>query len=225
MQVAGWNTPQVRSAPMVSALTLFCQALRSTTTSATPGWAYIDALTVNNVLALTGLCDYDDQLLAQTRGEAQNWTATVVQRIEYVQAHGSPSTRSGPTATTRPSPTTTRPRTTTTASSSTACFGQCKYAFPQPDTDGFISAQLNEVKEAVGCPDPGGCDATPAQHIIEVSVTMCAGASGVADAGHGASGFSLALSDGTQAKRDGVTADSNVSSAFGNYGAVAPHRA
>lgn len=48
-------------------------------------WAYLSLMTVHNALAIAGLCDYDDQALAQTRSEAQTWDYTVVQRILSVQ--------------------------------------------------------------------------------------------------------------------------------------------
>lgn len=47
-------------------------------------WAYIDMFTVRNVFGVTGFCDYDTQDLAETRGEAQNWTSAVLKRITQV---------------------------------------------------------------------------------------------------------------------------------------------
>jgi hypothetical protein len=124
------------------------------------------------------------------------------------------------TTTTR-STTTTQPSTTTSGQSPTVCTGPCKFTFPQPDTDGFISAALNSVTQGVACPDPGFCDATGSQQIDDVNVTMCAGPSGAPN-GTDPSNFSFALSDNTQAPSDSATFDSSVSTAFGNYGAIAP---
>ena len=133
------------------------------------------------------------------------------------------TTRTGTTTTT----TTTTTSTTTTSSSTTtvalptSCSGPCKFTFPEPDENGFASVQLNSVTENVPCPDPGGCDASAGQEIIDVNATLCAGASGVNDGSGDIDNFALALSNGTQASQDSVTFDSSVPTAFGNYGALA----
>jgi hypothetical protein len=126
-----------------------------------------------------------------------------------------------PTTTTSSRPTTTQPTTTTSAQPSNICTGPCKFSFPVADTDGFASVALNSLTQGVSCPDPGACDATGSQQIDDTNVTMCAGPSGAPN-GTDPSNFSLALSDGTQASQDSVTFDSNVPTALGNYGAIAP---
>lgn len=137
------------------------------------------------------------------------------------------TTTTSATTTTRPSTTTTARSTTTTtsstttAASSTTCAGPCKFSFPEPDENGFVSVQLNSVTENVACPDPGACDATGAQQVVDVNVTLCAGPGGVNDGSGDIDNFALALSNGTQASQDSVTFDSNVPTAFGAYGALA----
>lgn len=118
------------------------------------------------------------------------------------------------------------PPTTTTLppNAATVCNGPCSFAFPQATSSGVISVAMNSVTQDVACPDPGFCDATVNQQIDDVSVTVCAGASGDTDVASAIYNFSLALADNTQATTDFVTFDSSVPTAFGNYGPVAPNQ-
>ena len=104
------------------------------------------------------------------------------------------------TSTTTP-PTTAAPTTTTANSSSTSCVGPCTFTFPAPDYNDFTSVEFNSITQGVQCPNAqtGGCAATSAQQIDQVSVTMCAGGSGV-------QGVSKALTDFTLTSASGATA-------------------
>ena len=69
----------------------------------------------------------------------------------------------------------------------------------------------------------GGCDATPAQQLDDVNISVCAGQNGATDIGFGVPGdLSLDLTNATQASQDDVTDDSSVPTAFGNYSTLAP---
>ena len=68
----------------------------------------------------------------------------------------------------------------------------CTFTFPAPDYNDFTSVEFNGITQGVQCPNAqtGGCAATSAQQIDQVSITMCAGGSGV-------QGVSKALTDFT----------------------------
>lgn len=53
---------------------------------------------------------------------------------------------------------------------------------------------------------------------------MCAGPEGASDASLAIPDYALALAGGGQAELDSVTFDSDISGAFGSYGAVAPRQ-
>jgi sugar lactone lactonase YvrE len=137
-----------------------------------------------------------------------------------------------PTTTARPAATTTAPAATTSTPAATTttgpvggtCSEPCQFTFPQDDENGFASVTLVGVTQNVDCPDPGNCDASEGvdEQIDAVAVTMCAGTSGSDSGGAAIENFSLLLADGTQADQDSVSEDSNVSAAFGNYGALNP---
>jgi hypothetical protein len=123
------------------------------------------------------------------------------------------------TPTTAPAPTT-----TTSANSSTSCIGPCTFTFPAPDYNGFVSVELNNVTPAVQCPNSqnGGCAATSAQQIDQVSITMCAGQGPVDGVSKGITDFTLTEASGATATIDPVSSSPTVSTAFGNFSTLAP---
>jgi hypothetical protein len=123
------------------------------------------------------------------------------------------------TPTTAPAPTT-----TTSANSSTSCVGPCTFTFPAPDYNGFVSVELNNVTPAVQCPNSqnGGCAATSAQQIDQVSITMCAGVGPVNGVSKGITDFTLTSASGATASLDPVSSSPTVSTAFGNFSTLAP---
>ena len=99
-------------------------------------------------------------------------------------------TEAGKPATTT---TTAAPTTTTSANSSTSCVGPCTFTFPAPDYNDFTSVEFNGITQGVQCPNAqtGGCAATSAQQIDQVSITMCAGGSGVQGVSKAITNFTL----------------------------------
>ncbi len=129
-------------------------------------------------------------------------------------------TEAGKPATTT---TTAAPTTTTSANSSTSCVGPCTFTFPLPDYNDFASVELNNVTPAVQCPNSqnGGCAATSAQQIDQVSITMCAGGGGVNGVPKGITNFTLTAASGATASLDPVSSNPVVSTAFGNFSTLA----
>jgi hypothetical protein len=120
-------------------------------------------------------------------------------------------------------PTTAAPTTTTAASSSTSCVGPCTFTFPEPDYNDFTSVEFNGITQGVQCPNAqtGGCAATSAQQIDQVSITMCAGGSGVQGVSKALTNFTLEAASGATATLDPVTSSPTVSIAFGNFSTLA----
>jgi len=75
----------------------------------------------------------------------------------------------------------------------------------------------------VQCPNAqtGGCAATSAQQIDQVSVTMCAGGSGVQGVSKALTDFTLTSASGATASLDPVSSNPDVSTAFGNFSTLA----
>jgi len=129
----------------------------------------------------------------------------------------------GSTSTTTP-PTTAAPTTTTSQSTSaTSCVGPCTFTFPEPDYNDFTSVQFNGITQGVQCPNAqtGGCSATSADQIDQVSITMCAGGSGVQGVAKALTDFTLTAATGATASLDTVSSSATVSSAFGNFSTLA----
>jgi hypothetical protein len=122
------------------------------------------------------------------------------------------------TPTTAPAPTT-----TTSANSSTACVGPCTFTFPAPDYNDFTKVEFNGITQGVQCPNAqtGGCAATSAQQIDQVSITMCAGGSGVQGVSKALTDFTLEAASGATASLDPVSSSPDVSTAFGNFSTLA----
>jgi hypothetical protein len=122
------------------------------------------------------------------------------------------------TPTTAPAPTT-----TTSANSSTACVGPCTFTFPTADYNDFTSVEFNGITQGVQCPNAqtGGCAATSAQQIDQVSITMCAGGSGVQGVSKALTDFTLEAASGATASLDPVSSSPDVSTAFGNFSTLA----
>jgi hypothetical protein len=110
-------------------------------------------------------------------------------------------------------PTTTTPPTTLPAAPATQCAGPCKFTFPSVDDNGIASVGLNAVTQGVPCPDV--CDASPAQQIDDVNISVCAGPSGATNIGVILGDLSLDLTNATQAAQDSVTYDSRTPSMKG----------
>ena len=53
-----------------------------------PCWAFATISRVNNVIAVTGFCDYQDNGLPADAQEAQAWAAIAVSRIQVLDKHG-----------------------------------------------------------------------------------------------------------------------------------------
>ena len=133
--------------------------------------------------------------------------------------------------TTAPTTTTVPPSTTTTLASgsgqgpytSNQCNLPCTFQFSQPAPTGLDAVGVTALATDVFCPDLARCLTVPHEQLDDISVTECAGPTGVADAGTTAQGFGLSLlyqDDGWQL--DPVTYDKTVANALGNYGAIAP---
>lgn len=120
-------------------------------------------------------------------------------------------------------PTTVAPTTTTGGNSSTSCVGACTFTFPAPDYNDFTSVEFNGITQGVQCPNAqtGGCAATSAQQIDQVSITMCAGGSGVQGVSKALTDFTLEAASGATASLDPVTSSATVSTAFGNFSTLA----
>jgi hypothetical protein len=129
-------------------------------------------------------------------------------------------TEAGQPATTT---TTAAPTPTTGAHTSTTCVGSCTFTFPAPDYNDFTSVEFNGITQGVQCPNAqtGGCAATSAQQIDQVSITMCAGGSGVQGVSKALTDFTLTAASGATAALDPVSSNPNVSTAFGNLSTLA----
>jgi hypothetical protein len=121
--------------------------------------------------------------------------------------------------TTAPAPTTT----TSPSSSATSCTGPCTFTFPAPDYNDFTSVEFNGITQGVQCPNAqnGGCAATSAQQIDQVSITMCAGGSGVQGVSKALTDFTLTAASGATASLDPVSSNPDVSTGFGNFSTLA----
>jgi hypothetical protein len=121
--------------------------------------------------------------------------------------------------TTAPAPTTT----TSPSSSATSCTGPCTFTFPAPDYNDFTSVEFNGITQGVQCPNAqnGGCAATSAQQIDQVSITMCAGGSGVQGVSKALTDFTLTAASGATASLDPVSSSPDVSTGFGNFSTLA----
>ncbi len=120
-------------------------------------------------------------------------------------------------------PTTVAPTTTTGGNSSTSCVGACTFTFPAPDYNDFTSVEFNGITQGVQCPNAqtGGCAATSAQQIDQVSITMCAGGSGVQGVSKALTDFTLEAASGATASLDPVSSNPDVSTGFGNFSTLA----
>ena len=129
----------------------------------------------------------------------------------------------GTTTTTTPPTTAPAAPPTTSQSSSTSCTGSCTFTFPAPDYNDFTSVEFNGITQGVQCPNAqsGGCAATSAQQIDQVSITMCAGGSGVQGVGKALTDFTLTAASGATASLDHVTSNPDVSTGFGNFSTLA----
>jgi hypothetical protein len=112
---------------------------------------------------------------------------------------------------------------TTTADTATSCVGSCTFTFPTADYNDFTSVEFNGITQGVQCPNAqnGGCAATAAQQIDQVSITMCAGASGVVGVPKAITDFTLEAASGATASLDPVSSSATVSTAFGNFSTLA----
>jgi hypothetical protein len=119
--------------------------------------------------------------------------------------------------------TTAAPTPTTVSNSSTSCVGSCTFTFPAPDYNDFTSVEFNGITQGVQCPNAqtGGCAATSAQQIDQVSVTMCAGGSGVQGVSKALTDFTLTAASGATAALDPVSSNPDVSTGFGNFSTLA----
>ncbi len=120
-------------------------------------------------------------------------------------------------------PTSVAPTTTTVANTSASCVGPCTFTFPAPDYNDFTSVEFNSITQGVQCPNAqtGGCAATSAQQIDQVSITMCAGGSGVQGVSKALTDFTLEAASGATASLDPVSSSATVSTAFGNFSTLA----
>jgi hypothetical protein len=136
-----------------------------------------------------------------------------------VKVTEAPKVSTTTTPTTAPAPPTTTPQ----SSSATSCVGPCTFTFPAPDYNDFTSVEFNSITQGVQCPNAqtGGCAATAAQQIDQVSVTMCAGGSGVQGVSKALTDFTLTAASGATASLDPVTSSPDVSTAFGNFSTLA----
>ncbi|HEY1762748.1 MAG TPA: hypothetical protein VGG17_09165 [Acidimicrobiales bacterium] len=148
-----------------------------------------------------------------TFAEAANSTAVdkTISLWVYAEGHGRRSSR--------------RAATFTEAATPTSCTGPCTFTFPAPDDEGVASVTINSVSEGVAWPDPlqvqyGLTDLPAGDQLEEVSVTTCAGPTGINDGSLMSFELPLVLSTGSQASVDSVTFDSTVAGAFGIYGAI-----
>jgi hypothetical protein len=148
-----------------------------------------------------------------TFAEAANLTTSIKKFSLWVYAEGHGRRSSRKTAT------------FTEATTPTSCTGPCTFTFPTPDNGGVASVAMNSVSEGVAWPDPlqvmyGLTDLPAGDQLDEVSVTECAGPTGINEGNLVSVELPLVLSTGSQAPVDSVTYDGLVASALGNYEAI-----